>query len=178
MSLDNLVKRSPSEVFGLLRLFRSEFRSLANDEDIHSRKVRVNVIGKWKEKFPSPVRSAIQESVDATRDYSNLFLNVFLAYSGTDEMLDAVRKIAQKAKHASLDITPSVIKQHLLTRDLPAVDLLIRTGGEPHLSAGFMMWDVADAQLYFTKKYWPDFSNDDFDAALAEYAQRGRRYGE
>jgi len=177
MSLDNFVKRSPGEVAGLLKLFRNEFKSLANDPDIHRNKVRVNVLGRWREKFPFPVKGAVQEAMDATKDYGKLFLNIFLAYSGTDEMLEAVKTIAAKAKESRLSITPEFIKQHLFTKDLPAVDLLIRTGGEPHLSAGFMMWDVADAQLYFTQKYWPDFTTDDFDQALKEYGTRERRFG-
>jgi undecaprenyl diphosphate synthase len=179
MSLDNFVKRSPMEVAGLLQLFRNEFKAMAQDEDIHRNKVHVNVLGRWQEKFPFPVRGAVQEAIDATKDYSKLFLNIFLAYSGTDEMLQAVRSIAEKAKDAKakIQITPELLKQHLFTKDMPPVDLLIRTGGEPHLSAGFMMWDCADTQLYFTEKYWPDFSTNDFDSALADYAARGRRFG-
>lgn len=178
MSLDNFVRRDLREVAGLLQLFRAQFRSLAEDADIHERGVHVNVLGRWREKFPFPVRRAVERAMDATKDYGNLFLNIFLAYSGTDEMLEAVRRIASEARKASrLTITPELIKKHLFTRDLPPVDLLIRTGGEPHLSAGFMMWDMADAQLYFTEKYWPDFSTDDFDDALAKYARRERRFG-
>lgn len=178
MSLDNFVRRDPREVAGLLQLFRKEFRSLAADEEIHRQGVHVDVLGRWREKFPLPVRRSIEQAIDATKDYGNLFLNIFLAYSGTDEMLEAVRRIASESRRASrLHITPALIKQHLFTRDLPPVDLLIRTGGEPHLSAGFMMWDVADAQLFFTEKYWPEFTPGDFDRALAQYAQRERRFG-
>lgn len=178
MSLDNFVKRSPGEVVGLLDLFRREFRGLAADDEIHRRRVRVTVLGRWEQKFPLPVRAAIHEAMDATKDYKNLFLNVFLAYSGTEEMLEAIGRIAVKAREAAtLHVTPELIKQHLYTRDLPAVDLLIRTGGEPHLSAGFMMWDVADAQLFFTEKFWPDFTRADFDCALREYARCERRFG-
>lgn len=178
MSLDNFVKRDPREVAGLLRLFRKEFRELAADEEIHRQGVRVNVLGRWREKFPLPLRRSVENAINATKDYGNLFLNIFLAYSGTDEMLEAIRRIASESRQVSrLRVTPELIKQHLFTRDLPPVDLLIRTGGEPHLSAGFMMWDVADAQLYFTEKYWPDFTPGDFDSALAQYAQRQRRFG-
>jgi undecaprenyl diphosphate synthase len=178
MSLDNFVKRDPREVVGLLRIFKNEFRALAEDADIHRQGVHVNVIGRWREKFPLPVRRSIENAIDATKDYGNLFLNIFLAYSGTDEMLEAVRRITSESQKVSrLRITPELIKRHLFTRDLPPVDLLIRTGGEPHLSAGFMMWDVADAQLFFTKKYWPEFTTNDFDRALAQFAQRQRRFG-
>jgi undecaprenyl diphosphate synthase len=64
-----------------------------------------------------------------------------------------------------------------MTSARPAVDFLIRTGGEPHLSAGFMMWDVADSQLYFSEKNFPDFNNEEFGKALDDYASRGKRLG-
>jgi undecaprenyl diphosphate synthase len=64
-----------------------------------------------------------------------------------------------------------------MTAKLPTVDYLIRTGGEPHNSAGFMMWDTADAQLYFSPEKFPDFNEEKFEEALAEYARRGRRFG-
>jgi len=70
-----------------------------------------------------------------------------------------------------------MIKGRLLTKDLPPVDLLIRTGGEPHLSAGFMMWDVADAQMVFLKKLWPDFTPEDLEEAVADFRRRERRFG-
>lgn len=174
MSLDNFTKRSISEVTGLLSLFRSEFRDLAISDDIHSRNVKVNVIGRWKEKFPGPVRSSVQKAIDATQQYSKHYLNFFLAYNGVDEMTQAISDIVSEGVKT---ITPEVIKQHLFTKDLPPVDLIIRTGGEPHLSAGFMMFDVVDSQLWFTEKLWPEFTNADFDEALEEYARRERRKG-
>ena len=65
-----------------------------------------------------------------------------------------------------------------MTHDIPTVDFIIRTGGEPHLSAGFMMWDSANAQLYFSEKNFPDFNENEFGKALEDYAQRQRRFGE
>ncbi len=174
MSLDNFTKRSVSEVTGLLALFRSEFLDLAVSDDIHTRKVRINVIGRWKEKFPLPVRNAVQKAIDATSQYSDHYMNFFLAYSGVDEMTHAVSEIVASGVQ---DITPAVIKQHLFTKNLPPVDLIVRTGGEPHLSAGFMMWDVTDAQLWFTEKLWPTFTNEDLDEAIKEYGNRERRKG-
>jgi undecaprenyl diphosphate synthase len=92
--------------------------------------------------------------------------------------LDAIRRILEKSKEEpDLDITPGLLKKHLLTCDLPPVDLLIRTGGEPHLSDGFMMWDVADAQLVFSDKFWPEYTPEDFQKAIEDYSKRGRRFG-
>lgn len=174
MSLDNFTKRSISEVTGLLALFRKEFKDLAVSDSVHSRNARVNVFGRWRDKFPLPVRSSVEKAIEATGHYSKHYLNFFLAYDGVDEMTQAIKDmLAEGVK----DITPEVVKQHLFTKDLPPVDLIIRTGGEPHLSAGFMMWDVTDSQLWFTEKLWPEFTTADFDAAIAEYAQRERRKG-
>lgn len=174
MSLDNFTKRSVSEVTGLLALFRKEFKDLAVNQDIHSRQARVNVFGRWREKFPLPVRQYVEKAMDATSHYSQHYLNFFLAYDGVDEMTAAVQNIITEG---ITSVTPEIIKQHLFTKDLPPVDFIIRTGGEPHLSAGFMMWDVTDSQLWFTEKLWPDFTTADFDEALAAYATRHRRKG-
>jgi undecaprenyl diphosphate synthase len=174
MSLDNFTKRSLTEVAGLLALFRKEFRDLAVSETIHSNKVKINVIGRWKEKFPSPVRSSVQKAIDATAHYTDNYLNIFLAYDGIDEMTQAIEALV---KEGVQKITREVVKQHLFTKDLPSVDLIVRTGGEPHLSAGFMMWDVTDSQLWFTEKLWPTFTSEDLDEAIAQYGQRQRRKG-
>jgi undecaprenyl diphosphate synthase len=178
LSVDNLTKRSPREVSGLLRIFREEFTQLAQSRKVHEQETSISVFGAWQEKFPLPVKRAIESAVAATRSYTKHHLNFFLAYNGTDEMVNAVRAIAERAqREPDLKVTSQLVKQHLLTRDLPSVDLLIRTGGEPHLSAGFMMWEVADAQLYFTPALWPDFSEQLFDEALAEFSARERRFG-
>ena len=174
MSLDNFTKRSMSEVAGLLALFRSEFLSLATSDDIHTRKVKINVFGRWEEKFPKPVKNAIQKAIDATKDYSEHYMNFFLAYNGVDEMTQAMQDIISEGVQT---VTPEIIKQHLFTKDLPPVDLIVRTGGEPHLSAGFMMWDVTDSQLWFTQTLWPEFTSTDLDEAIGEYTKRQRRKG-
>jgi undecaprenyl diphosphate synthase len=114
--------------------------------------------------------------IDKTKNYKKRILNFFLAYSGTDEMLWAIGKMAEKY-NSKREITADIIKDNLMTREIPAVDLIIRTGGEPHLSSGFMMWDAADAQLYFSNEYYPDFNEEKFDEALQDYAQRYRRFG-
>jgi undecaprenyl diphosphate synthase len=104
-------------------------------------------------------------------------LNFMLAYEGDDEMIQAMQNIIDNCGQG-VKITKEMIKQNLMTRDMPSVDYVIRTGGEPHLSAGFMMWDTADAQLYFSDEMYPDFTPDKFQESLEEYARRQRRFGE
>lgn len=177
MSLSNLTSRSPLEVAGLLKIFYEEFTALKSDQDVHRLEINIQAFGRWQEKFPAPVRRAITEAQEATAHYTKHHLNFFLAYSGTDEMVTAVQGIMDSAEGKKIIVTPELLKRHLFTKDLPPVDLVVRTGGEPHLSQGFMMWDMAEAQLYFTEKLWPDFTTGDFEAALAEYALRERRLG-
>jgi len=99
-----------------------------------------------------------------------------LAYSGNDEMLQAIKNIVMNYKPGT-KITEALVKENLMTKNIPAVDYVIRTGGEPHLSNGFMMWDIADAQLYFSDLNFPDFDEREFEKALDEYARRQRRFG-
>ena len=114
--------------------------------------------------------------METTKKYRSGQLNFFLVYNGTDEMRRAVRGVADSIKKGG-KVTDKMIKNHLMTRGLPRVDLVIRTGGEPHLSNGFMMWDVANAELYFTDKLWPAFTTSDFDDAMNSYRSRRRKLG-
>jgi len=179
-SLDNITKRSKLEVKFLLNLFAKKFNELAKDKNIHQNKVRVNAFGRWKEIFPEKVNQAIQKALEATKDYNQYHLNFFLAYNGTDEMLETVRQIIQNAKRDNyLKIEEGLIKSHLWTKDLPPVDLVIRTGAQndPHNSAGFMMWDSANSQLHFTKTLWPNFNEREFIKIIKDYAKREKRFG-
>jgi tritrans,polycis-undecaprenyl-diphosphate synthase [geranylgeranyl-diphosphate specific] len=173
-SKDNLKKRPKAEVKFLLNLFKKKFAELVDDKTIHKNQVRINVIGEWKTQLSKEVKIPIIQAIEATKNYNNFFLNFFIAYSGVDEMLNAVKKIN---KQNNSKITSEIIKKNLLTKNLPPVDLLIRTGGEAHISSGFMMWDVADAELYFSDKLNPDFTADDFIDAIKDYSTRRRRLG-
>lgn len=178
MSLDNFTKRSPAEVKNLLMLFRKEFARLARDQEIHAKQVRIRVLGKWNSLFPENVKRAIETCIEKTKSYKKHHFTLLLAYGGKEEMIEAVRKISLiKQKGPARTITEDLIKENLSSRDLPPVDLVIRTGGEPHLSGGLMMWDTADAQLYFTETLWPDFSPKEFKEAIAQFGRTERRMG-
>jgi undecaprenyl diphosphate synthase len=175
-SLENLQKRPLLEKQALLRIYEEYFTKLIVNEDIHRNHVKINVIGRWEALFPSSLKKIILEGIEKTSHYDEHELNFFLAYSGDDEMLDAIRKISASSLSAD-EITAEVVKKNLMTNNLPAVDLLIRTGGEPHLSAGFMMWDIANSYLYFSKKYFPDFDEKELAEAVDEYANSEKRKG-
>ena len=173
-SRDNLTKRTKAEVSLLLNSFKKEFTRLAKDEQIHKNKVKINILGDWRKQFPVEVKKPMEKAIEVTKKYNKFNLNLLIAYSGIEESIQALRAIS---KEGISQITPQVIKNYLYTKDLPAVDYLIRTGGEPHMSSGFMMWDIADAQMYFSDKLWPEFTINDFRKAIKEYEIRGRRFG-
>lgn len=175
-SLENMTKRPLAEKRALLRIYEEYFIKLLHSSDIHDNQVRINFIGKWEEQFPGSLKKVMEQCLEATKNYSKNMLNFFLAYSGDDEMLDAIKTIVKEGVSPK-EITGDLLKSHLMTKELPAVDYMIRTGGEPHLSAGFMMWDVANAQLYFSQKYYPDFNEKEFELAIEDFAQRARRLG-
>lgn len=175
-STDNLTKRPISEKRALLDIYRRYFERLLNGKEIYENEVKVNIIGRWEEQFPEALKSLLYEIIEKTKQYKKKVLNFMLAYSGTDEILEAVRRINEKYGEGA-KITPEILKQNLMTAEIPAVDYLVRTGGEPHNSTGFMMWDIADAQYYFSPELFPDFTEEKYEEALCEYARRQRRFG-
>ena len=177
-SKDNLKKRPKQEVEFLLKLFKERFLELSKSKRVCKNQVRINILGDWRKQFPEDVKSSLNQTIENTKNYNKFFLNFFIAYSGTEEILDAIKDIAEKARKDSLlKIDENLLKSHLLTSELPPVDLMIRTGGEPHLSDGFMMWDTANTQLYFLEKLWPDFDENDLKNAIEDYSERRRRFG-
>ena len=177
-SIDNVVKRPKTEVNFLFKLFESNFKKLLKDKDIEKNKVKINVFGRWQEIFPKSLNNTIKEVIEKTEDYYNHQLTFLMAYSGVDEMTSAIQRIAElRIKNSGLKIDEKLIKNNLWTKNLPAIDLIIRTGGESHLSSGFMMWDIADALLHFTETLWPDFFVEKFKEVLADFGKIERRFG-
>lgn len=177
-SVGNITERTPLERRTLFALFERFFDTLARDKEIAENGVRVSVIGRSRELCPASLVRAIEKAEESTARYKKCRLTILLAYSGVDEMTDAVAKIANEVSaRGKIKVNEETIKSHLWTHDLPSVDLVIRTGGESHWSQGFMMWDVAEAQLYFTETLWPDFSREEFLRAVKNYAKTDRRYG-
>ena len=106
-------------------------------------------------------------------------LTLALSYGGKQEILRAVKEISIKVKNETISpdsFDDSLINDHLYTRNLPDVDLLIRTSGEQRIS-NFLLWQIAYAELYFTDVYWPDFTEEDLEKAIVEYQNRERRFG-
>lgn len=172
-SLENLKKRPLEETRALLRIYETYFKELLENADIHKNKVHVRFIGRWREQFPEGLTKVLLQIEEATKDYTEYALNFFLAYSGDDDMLQAIEALSvSKSK-----VTRETLKAALMTAELPPVDYMIRTGGDPHLSAGFMMWEMANAELFFSETLYPAFDEKAFEEAIMEYGNRARRHG-
>jgi undecaprenyl diphosphate synthase len=104
-----------------------------------------------------------------------LMLNICFNYSGRAEIIDAIRALLAIGASPA-DVNEAHLAEHLYTAGQPEVDLLIRTGGDQRTS-NFLIWQAAYAELIFSDKFWPDYSPDDFDAALDDYGRRERRFG-
>lgn len=179
-SLNNLTKRPKREIHFLFKMYDKYFNKILNDKEIHQKKVKVNVIGRWEEIAPKYLLKTIRKVIKETKDYNDNILNVFIAYNGTDEMLEAVKSIVREGrKNKGLKTDSNLIEKHLWTGGLPPVDLLIRTGSnnDPHNSVGFMMWHCANSQLYFAKEYYPDFGKKELIKAIKDFQKRERRRG-
>ncbi|MDP3764585.1 MAG: polyprenyl diphosphate synthase [bacterium] len=178
-SEDNIKKRDPQEVSFYFKLIKMAFKDFEKDSYAHSNQIKVDFLGSWEKMFPEDIKEILYRIKEKTKNYSQHFLTFLLAYDGKSEMLNALEKIRQLAdkNNSATKLTPELVKSNLYTKDLPTIDLVVRTGGEPHWSAGFMMWDVADSQLYFTETLWPDFNKKELETALGNYSQTQRRLG-
>ncbi len=140
--------------------------------------IKLNVIGDLealKDKPKSKLKSIILE----TKNNKKLNLNLAISYGSKQEIVNAIREVSNKVKNniiSSKNIDENIINEHLYTRNLPNVDLLIRTGGEKRVS-NFLLWQIAYAEMYFTDVLWPDFKKEDFIEALDDYQKRERRFG-
>ncbi len=181
-STENL-QRAPGEVSGILAAVEAKVRALAEDPNIHRRQVRVRATGKL-DLLPGDVVATIRRAEAATADYSAMNLTIAVAYGGREEIADAVRLLltektgaGQSPEEIAAQVTPEAIGRYLYAPDLPDPDLIIRTSGEIRLS-GFLLWQSAYSEFYFSDVYWPAFRRVDFLRAVRAYQQRQRRLGQ
>ena len=161
-------KRPKNEVNYLMKLaekMESHF-SEASKQD-----VKIRVIGQ-RDKLPGAVKLSIKKIEDLTKKNKAMTLNFALSYGGRAEIVEAVKNIMRQ-KMPINKIDEGLISKNLWTSDL---DLIIRTGKEQRIS-NFLIWQAAYSELYFFKKYWPDFNKTDLNKAISEYIRRQRRFG-
>ena len=156
----------------LVRSLKKELKTLQDNN------IQLNTIGNL-EKLPKSAQEELLDVIAKTKLNSRMTLTLALSYGSREEIVNAVRNISDKVKNniISIDsIDDSIINEHLYTRNLPEVDLLIRTSGE-HRISNFLLWQIAYAELYFTDVLWPDFKENDLYEAIISYQKRERRFG-
>ncbi|MGZ8476032.1 MAG: polyprenyl diphosphate synthase, partial [Candidatus Limnocylindria bacterium] len=164
--------RPDDEVTGLFGLIDGAVRQYT--DELIEEGVRVHVIGRLHE-APADVQRSIRSAEERTSHGTRMALNICFNYSGRAEIVDAARALVAAGADPNA-IDEAHFGEHLYTAGQPDVDLLIRTGGDQRTS-NFLLWQAAYAELIFSDKFWPDFDEADFDAALAEFVRRDRRFG-
>ncbi|MFZ2664221.1 MAG: polyprenyl diphosphate synthase [Patescibacteria group bacterium] len=162
-------KRSKQEVkylFSLIEELAGRYKKKCQEK-----KTKFIHIGR-KDRIPERTKAVIEDVEDSTKDFNDFTVAMGIDYGGHDEMLRVMEKIKEKGE----EITPENIEKNLDTASLPQIDLIIRTGGEKRLS-GFMSWQCAYAELYFTDTYFPDFGPKQLEEAIRDFSQRERRFG-
>ncbi len=178
LSTENIKERSEEELESLYKLYCNGLEEMAADPKIHNMKVKVQAVGRL-EMLPDNVRSAIKNIEEKTAEYSDFLFTVCLAYGGREEIVDAVRKVAEEHAKGEIklnEIDTNKISSKLYTSNLPDPDLVIRTSGEERIS-NFLLWQIAYSELHFTDVHWPSFSKQDLYEAIESYQRRKRRYG-
>ena len=170
--------RDDEELTELMKLFEENFYKVGDDERVHKHQIRIRALGMLT-MLPAEVQKAINYAEEKTKDYDAYQLNLAVAYSGREEIIQAIREIAGQVKNGQMEvdeITQKTFSQFLYTADLPDPDLILRTSGEVRVS-NFLLWQLAYSELYFVDVYWPGFRKIDFLRAIRTYQQRTRRHG-
>ena len=175
LSLENL-SRPKLEINSLMTLLSS---SIKNElEKMKSNNVQFNVIGA-RDKLSKKINNQLDFAISETKNNNGLKLSLALAYSSREEIINCVKLISKKVTEKKIninDIDCEVINKYLFTHNIPDPDLLIRTGSENRLS-NFLLWQSAYTELFFSKKYWPDFKDEDLCEAIYDFQNRDRRFG-
>ncbi len=168
LSYENLQR--PAVVLNYLYdLYAEHFKRLAEDKDIHKTRTKIGIVGR-EDLLPKKLMDAVQVARDATANYDKRFFRIALAYSGRQEIVDAINRIPNPASQ----ITEELIDKNLYST-APDPDLLIRTA-EKRIS-NFLLWGMAYTEFYFIDKFWPDLTLGDYVKALKDFDKRKRRFG-
>jgi tritrans,polycis-undecaprenyl-diphosphate synthase [geranylgeranyl-diphosphate specific] len=171
-------RRNEEEVRELMKLFEESFYKAGDDKRVHKNKISIKVLG-LVSSLPANVQKAIAYAEEKTKDYNMYRLNLAIAYGGREEIIQAIKEIAEKVRKGEInieDIDDNLVSKFLYTADVPDPDLILRTSGEVRVS-NFLLYQLAYSELYFVDVYWPGFRKIDFLRAIRSYQQRARRYG-
>ena len=168
--------RPTDEVDTLMNLLSETL--LQEAEEIFAKGLRIHAIGDL-EKLPENVREQLYNIIELTKNNTNGNLILALSYGSQKEILNAVKVISKKVKNGEInekDIDEKIFENHLYTRGIPPVDLLIRTSGEVRIS-NFLLWQIAYAELQFLDIFWPDFTEEHLYQCVLDYQSKERRFG-
>ena len=169
-------KRPKLEIDLLMNLLHNSL--LSELKELKKNNIKLTIIGDIS-KIPIIIRKFLKKVCDETKDNNLMTLTLALSYGSRDEIINSVKNIADKVKNNIISvekIDQYLINQHLYTRNLPDVDLMIRTSGEKRIS-NFLLWQSAYAELHFSDELWPDFKSDHLVKAISDYQNRERRFG-
>lgn len=168
--------RPVEEVSFLMRLLSRYI--IRERQSLSKNNIRFRCIGQI-DKIPEAIRNEVEETMSATKDNTGMVLTFALSYGGRQEIIQAVKNIADLANNNKLkpaDINEELISSMMQTAPVPDPDLMIRTSGEMRTS-NFLPWQMVYTEFYFTDVLWPDFTAKHFDQALHSYSNRERRFG-
>lgn len=168
--------RPTEEVDTLMNLLSSTL--LQEAEEIFSKGIRIRAIGDL-EALPEDVRNQLYNIMELTKNNTKGNLTLALSYGSQKEILNAVKELCKKVKNGDIDendIDEHLFEQHLYTKEIPQVDLLIRTSGEVRVS-NFLLWQIAYAEMQFIDVLWPDFTKETFFQCILDYQTKERRFG-
>ncbi|TDI71545.1 MAG: isoprenyl transferase [Bacteroidetes bacterium] len=168
--------RPKFEVDTLMKLLVSSLKK--EIKTLEENNIKLNAIGNL-DALPNKAHRELLDVIERTKTNSKMTLTLALSYGAREEIIKTIKEISLKVKNNLIspsNIDESVINNHLYTRDLPDVDLLIRTSGE-HRISNFLLWQIAYAELYFTDTLWPDYRKDHLFEAILNYQNRERRFG-
>ena len=168
--------RPEKEVKSLMKLLLS---SLKNEiTNLEKNNIRLTAIGNI-DALGSNVKTMLQDSIEKTKKNSGLNLNLALNYGSRMEIINAIKNMLEDLNSKEIDfdsISEKLFSKYLFTKNIEDPDLLIRTGKE-HRISNFLLWQIAYTEIYFSKKYWPDFDKDQFYHAILDFQKRDRRFG-
>ena len=147
-------------------------------KELHKNNIKLKIIGRG-EPVPGYLQKKIRQAEERTRENSGLTVVLAMNYGSRQEIVDAARRLSDSVARGEIksgDINEDLFGSFLYTFGLPDPDLLIRTSGEMRLS-NFLLWQLSYAELYFSKKYWPDFTREELEKAIKVYLARERRFG-
>ena len=169
-------KRAEEEVSALMMLLQNYLDDYSKRADTEN--IRVKILGDITA-LSSGMQKSILRCMERTKENTGVTFNIAFNYGGRDEIVKAVKKIAEDVKEGKIDINninEEMISNNLYTAGMPDPDLLIRTSGELRLS-NFLPWQVVYSEFLFVDKNWPDFNEEDLDNAIIEYQKRTRKFG-